>query len=33
MHLANGRVRLAELNWCEAHGINKKEIKHTCYLD
>jgi len=31
--LANGRVRLAELHWYEAHGVGKKEIKRKRYLD
>ena len=31
--LNNGRIRLAELHWYEAHGIGKKEIKRKCYLD
>lgn len=31
--LANGRVRLAELHWYEAHGIGRKEIKRKRYLD
>jgi hypothetical protein len=25
--LENGEVRNAELHWCEAHGIGKKELK------
>ena len=33
VRLENGRVRLAELHWYEAHGIGKKEIKRKCYLD
>jgi len=31
--LRDGRVRLAELHWYEAHGIGKKEIKRKKYLD
>ena len=31
--LANGKVRLAELHWYEAHGIGRKEIKRKKYLD
>jgi hypothetical protein len=27
IRLANGRIRVAELHWYEAHGIGKKEIK------
>ncbi len=33
VRLDNGRVRLAELHWYEAHGSGKKEIKRKCYLD
>jgi len=33
IRLRNGRVRLAELHWYEAHGIGKKEIKRKRYLD
>jgi hypothetical protein len=33
VRLENGRIRLAELHWYEAHGIEKKEIKRKCYLD
>jgi hypothetical protein len=29
----NGRTRLAELHWYEAHGIGKKELKRKRYLD
>jgi len=29
----NGRVRLAELHWYEAHGIGKRELKRKHYLD
>ena len=31
--LLNGRIRLAELHWYEAHGIGKKEMKRKRYLD
>lgn len=31
--LKNGRIRLAELHWYEAHGIGRKEIKRKRYLD
>jgi hypothetical protein len=27
VRLPNGRIRLAELHWYEAHGIGKKEFK------
>ena len=33
IRLANGRIRVAELHWYEAHGIGKKEIKRKRYLD
>lgn len=31
--LRNGRVRLAELHWYEAHGIGRKDMKRKRYLD
>lgn len=33
VRLINGRIRLAELHWYEAHGIGKKELKRKRYLD
>jgi hypothetical protein len=33
IRLKNGRIRLAELHWYEAHGIGKKEFKRKKYLD
>jgi hypothetical protein len=33
VRLRDGRVRLAELHWYEAHGIGKKDIKRKRYLD
>jgi hypothetical protein len=33
IRLTNGRIRLAELHWYEAHSIGKKEIKRKRYLD
>jgi hypothetical protein len=33
IRLRNGRIRLAELHWYEAHGIGKKELKRKTYLD
>jgi hypothetical protein len=33
IRLFNGKLRLAELHWYEAHGIGKKEIKRKRYLD
>lgn len=31
--LGDGRIRLAELHWYEAHGIGKREMKRKQYLD
>ena len=31
--LWNGKIRLAELHWYEAHGIGKREMKRKRYLD
>ena len=33
VRLQNGRIRLAELHWYEAHGIGKRDIKRKRYLD
>jgi hypothetical protein len=33
IRLREGRIRLAELHWYEAHGIGKKEFKRKTYLD
>ena len=33
VRLRNGRIRLVELHWYEAHGIGKKKIKIKRYLD
>jgi len=33
VRLKDGRIRLAELHWYEAHGIGKKEFKRKRYLD
>jgi hypothetical protein len=33
IRLANGRIRVAELHWYEAHGVGKKEIKRKRYVD
>ena len=33
IRLKNGRIRLAELHWYEAHGIGKREMKRKDYLD
>ena len=31
--LQNGRIRLAELHWYEAHGIGKGKMKIKSFLD
>jgi hypothetical protein len=31
--LSNGRIRLVELHWYEAHGIGRKKLKIKRYLD
>ena len=33
VRLRNGRIRLAELHWYEAHGIGRKDMKRKRYLD
>jgi hypothetical protein len=33
IRLRDGRIRLAEVHWYEAHGIGKKELKRKRYLD
>jgi hypothetical protein len=33
VRLANGRIRLVELHWYEAHGLGKKKLKIKRYLD
>ena len=33
IRLRDGRIRLTELHWYEAHGIGKKEFKRKRYLD
>lgn len=33
VQLGDGRIRLVELHWYEAHGIGKREIKRKRYLD
>jgi len=32
IRLRNGRLRLAELHWYEAHGVGRREIKRKRYL-
>ena len=33
IRLRDGRLRLAELHWYQAHGIGKKEFKRKRYVD
>lgn len=33
IRLRDGRVRVAELHWYEAHGIGRKDMKRKQYLD
>jgi hypothetical protein len=33
IRLRNGRIRIAELHWYEAHGIGRKDMKRKRYLD
>jgi hypothetical protein len=33
IRLPNGRIRIAELHWYEAHGIGRKEMRWKRYLD
>jgi len=33
IRLRNGRIRMAELHWYEAHGIGRKEMKRKRYVD
>ena len=33
VRLPSGNVRYAEIHWYEAHGLGKKEIKVTKFLD
>jgi hypothetical protein len=33
IQLANGRTRMAEIHWYEAHGIGRKEYKRKRYLE
>lgn len=33
VRLGDGRIRLAELHWFEAHGIGKKELRIKRFLD
>lgn len=33
VRLRNGRIRLAEVHWYEAHGIGKRKMKIKFFLD
>ena len=33
IELSNGRIRLAELHWNEAHGIGKVDLKRKRFVD
>jgi hypothetical protein len=33
IRLPNGKTRIAELHWYEAHGIGRREIRWKRYLD
>lgn len=33
IQLTNGKIRVAELHWYEAHGIGRREIRWKRYLD
>lgn len=33
VQLQNGRIRLAEVHWYEAHGIGKRKMKIKTFLD
>jgi hypothetical protein len=33
VRLTNGRLRVAELHWYEAHGVGRRELKRKRYLD
>ncbi|CAN5530393.1 hypothetical protein BH20ACI3_BH20ACI3_42840 [soil metagenome] len=33
VRLANGRIRMVELHWYEAHGVGKRKLKIKRYLD
>jgi hypothetical protein len=33
VQLENGRIRLAEVHWYEAHGVGKRQMKIKRYLD
>jgi hypothetical protein len=33
VRLADGRIRVAEVHWFEAHGLGKKKMRIKYYLD
>jgi hypothetical protein len=33
VQMGDGRIRLAELHWYEAHGVGKREVKRKRFLD
>jgi len=33
VRLADGRIRLAEVHWYEAHGLGKRKLKIKRFLD
>ena len=33
VQLKNGKIRLAEIHWYEAHGIGKRKLKIKRFLD
>jgi len=33
VRLKNGRIRLAEVHWYEAHGVGKRKLKIKAFLD
>ena len=33
VRLKNGKIRLAEIHWYEAHGIGKRDVKIKDYVD
>ncbi|MGI8566958.1 MAG: hypothetical protein ACR2LZ_10815 [Pyrinomonadaceae bacterium] len=33
VRLLNGRIRIVELHWYEAHGVGRKKMKIKRYLD
>lgn len=33
VRLASGNIRMAEVHWCEAHGIGRRKVKIKRFLD